>query len=402
MAYDAAHVATIIRVAEDFGIPPKLLLACAIAESGLNPISRRPTWKSDDARYWVDVSFGAFQQTTRWMPEYLKWCNDNFWISEQFPGSDVIERVSAPYYDLEFAARHAADNLADKWETYHDLERALAAYNWPAGLGAYYSNAHRDNYRRGLAEADTILANLPKEPPPVVKRALPLIRPTLQVESWDCSIATTTTALKLSGVPVTYEEVRGWMWGAGLVNPAVGLTDASLVRLTDGLYERWGVDAHILRYPTMESLAEHAGISPIILDGHRFGPAGHLITVYGINGDDLLVYNPAPGYMGVDNKLTPAQWDEFAPWTALRIELPLEGEVPDDEDDGMDGYVTPSVMDRFRVLLDEAEDVEGALQGMLAHCVDVALVEPDLEKRRATARLWADQFLGRRPVWDVQ
>ena len=44
--------------------------------------------------------------------------------------------------------------------------------------------------------------------------------------------------------------------------------------------------------------------------------------------------------------------------------------------------------------------VSNSLEEMLAHCVDVALVDPDENQRREAARLWAREFLDRRPTWD--
>jgi len=137
--------------ADAAGIPRLLLLACAVAESNLRADARRPADPSKDAAYWPDVSGGAWQQTVRYDPAYKG--------GSEYPGPDEVTRVLALQFDPVRSAKVAAENLAQKWAMYKpDMFKALCAYNWPGGGGRPYSPAHEQNYRRGLAEAERLLA----------------------------------------------------------------------------------------------------------------------------------------------------------------------------------------------------------------------------------------------------
>lgn len=134
------------------GIPTLLLVACGVAESNLNPAARRPSNPADDPRYWVDVSGGLFQQTVRWDPDYHG--------GAAYPGEAEIERVLALQYDPARSARIAAANLKPKWARYGpDMLATLCAYNAPALNGTPASPAVEANYRRGLAEAASLLGD---------------------------------------------------------------------------------------------------------------------------------------------------------------------------------------------------------------------------------------------------
>lgn len=138
--------------ADAAGIPRLLLLAAGIAESNLRADARRPTDPAKDATYWPDVSGGAWQQTVRYDPAYRG--------GSEYPGPEETERVLSLQYDPARSAKIAAENLAQKWGMYKpDPLKALHAYNWPAGGGRPYSAAHEQNYRRGLAEAERLLAD---------------------------------------------------------------------------------------------------------------------------------------------------------------------------------------------------------------------------------------------------
>lgn len=94
------------RVASEWGIPPALLLACAVAESNLRWDARRPADPARDAEYWPDVSGGVHQQTVRYDPEYRG--------GENYPGAQEVERILQLQYDVERSSHVAAANLKVK------------------------------------------------------------------------------------------------------------------------------------------------------------------------------------------------------------------------------------------------------------------------------------------------
>lgn len=105
------------RVADEYGIPRLLLLACGIAESKLTN-ARRPANPADDYRYWMppdpfDLGAGVWQQIVRYDPDYRG--------GDAWPGQQEIERVIALQMDVERSARVAAANLRQK------LQQAMAA-----------------------------------------------------------------------------------------------------------------------------------------------------------------------------------------------------------------------------------------------------------------------------------
>lgn len=146
--------------ADAAGIPRLLVLACGIAEGNLRWDARRPTDPSRDADYWPDVSVGVWQQTIRWAAEHLKAASKAGRDPAAFPGAGTIAAIGEAYLDAEYAAEVASAQLKAKWDGRADdagFLRAMYLYNWPAGGGKPFSAQHEANYKRGLAEAKTIL-----------------------------------------------------------------------------------------------------------------------------------------------------------------------------------------------------------------------------------------------------
>ena len=99
-------IASSNRVADEWGIPRLLLLACGVAESNLRWDARRPTDASQDAAFWPDVSGGVWQQTVRYDPDYSG--------GENYPGPSEVQRIMEKQYDVERSAHVAAANLKAK------------------------------------------------------------------------------------------------------------------------------------------------------------------------------------------------------------------------------------------------------------------------------------------------
>jgi hypothetical protein len=138
-------------IAEEFGIPARVLLGLGIAESNLRWNARRPVDPADDARYWPDVSGGVAQQTVRWSMEYAE-----AGYTSGVPSPAFIESVLQRYYDPRHSFRVAAPTIAHNLAKYGDALQSLNAYNLPSGNGW---SPNESNYRNGLLEADRRLSS---------------------------------------------------------------------------------------------------------------------------------------------------------------------------------------------------------------------------------------------------
>jgi murein DD-endopeptidase MepM/ murein hydrolase activator NlpD len=127
--------------AERHGIPPRLLLACAIAECGLDETCE-PQVTRGMARYfpWPDVSHGPCHQAVAFSP----------YGSRQNTAANIERHRQKFCGDLPYAFGVAAANLAGWWGKYApDGAECLGRYNWPArGL---QGNPNRGNIERAWA-----------------------------------------------------------------------------------------------------------------------------------------------------------------------------------------------------------------------------------------------------------
>jgi hypothetical protein len=130
-----------------------LLLACAIAESGLDPNARRPKDPAQDVAFWPDCSAGLHQRAIRWSEEYRM-----LGFNGEYPGAEVVEDLLELYRDPHHSSRVAAATLRGNLaKSGGDLLGSLALYNAPALNGGWKSETHRLNYTRALVEARRIL-----------------------------------------------------------------------------------------------------------------------------------------------------------------------------------------------------------------------------------------------------
>jgi hypothetical protein len=166
----------IVGAAGRYGLPPRLPLACAIAESGLDPGAERWGDRTAGARVaiaggdWLqleqilsdldsrgllaDISFGLGQQSAMWAPE-----NPQHLVSRE-----RLLELRELYFDPAHAVEVMCMNLVDKYRLAGREEfRALCRYNWPAGGGQPASSGVAAAYRRGLEQAHELLAVLEAE-----------------------------------------------------------------------------------------------------------------------------------------------------------------------------------------------------------------------------------------------
>lgn len=171
MPTQAEIVGIIIGAADRHGVPPKLAVACAVAESGLDERAERWGDRSKQAKDAIarddlqalagvmqkldarglraDISFGLGQQSWMFAPQ----------SSGSFTVANLLN-LRRIYFDSDLAAEQMCALLQGK---FHPQEadamfKALNRYNFPAGNGTPASPGVAANYRNGLAEADGLLA----------------------------------------------------------------------------------------------------------------------------------------------------------------------------------------------------------------------------------------------------
>jgi hypothetical protein len=307
-------IAVCKRVAEEQAIPPVLLIACAVAESDLGVNPRYPRYSANDSLEWPNVSVGIFHQTIRWAPEYRG--------GEDYPGAAEVERVEAFYTDTEHAATVAARQLRQYYSHARsggDVLKTLFLYNWPAGHGEPYSEAHRANYTRGLREAEQIVGR--NAPEPEFLQYDPDTPLLLQTNDWACSVFSATMALNSIGVRCTWDQVREWM--GGRVTPEWGLMDASGAGMVAMFQERGltaGYRGRSWENPvTLDEVKQRAGQQPVCIGGTALN---HWMFVRRVADDGGLVLgNPAPGWRGIGQELDPNEFDIWGPWSIVWIDL---------------------------------------------------------------------------------
>lgn len=309
-------------IADQWGIPRLLLLACGIAESNLRWNARRPTNPARDMQFWPDVSGGVWQQTVLYDPEYAG--------GSGYPGPGETERILHKQYDVTRAAHVAAGNLKGKWNGQSDDASLLAAmyqYNWPGGKGKPYTPEHAANYQRGLAEAKTILG----EPMPAVtyNQSAP---PIAQDDSWSCAPTSLRWALTSLGRAPGPTYIEDLLVRDGVVSKEQGLLDASGAQLAAWIgkkgpeyYGDLGFYGNNEPSVTFDGVAQEGtgpGVNghayPLLLGGRAWN---HWTGVVGYNPvtDLLLLANPSDGWMNVGQTMSRGDWSRLGPWSMVRV-----------------------------------------------------------------------------------
>lgn len=307
--------------ADAAGIPRLLLLACGIAEGSLNPDARRPLSAADDAAYWPDVSFGAWQQTVRWADEYNG--------GGTFPGEAEIERVGELYLDPLHAATVAAANLKGKYfpDEPDAIFRALCRYNFPGGHGQPASAPVAANYRNGVAQAQTMLGAAPvPAPTPQYNPDTPLI---LQTDDWSCWATSARMALESWGRRPTEGWIEGQLIADAIESTGQGLLDGSGAAGAAWLTRQYSdpaegtptITAHNASPVSFDDVKSVAGSTAVMLGGHSWGAEGHWTFVrrYEPATDSLELGNPAGVYAGISQVMSRQQFGQVAPCSMIVV-----------------------------------------------------------------------------------
>ena len=141
----------------------------------------------------------------------------------------------------------------------------------------------------------------------------------LQDYAWDCAAASTAWALSAAGLPYTEQEVIAGL-GPTRISPTYGLLDATGAGIVQWL-DSIGVAAEHVDVASFEDLEYAAGFQPMVCGGrawnHWTGVRMGGLAFDGVPRDFLLLANPAPGWMGIEQYMTRADVGSLGPFSAV-------------------------------------------------------------------------------------
>ncbi len=150
--------------------------------------------------------------------------------------------------------------------------------------------------------------------------------PVRQTDSWSCSVASAAWMLHSLGIEKSYAALETAMVQAGLVSAQDGLEVGSGGPLADWLGATFGVETDQIFPVSWHWLLTHAGTMPIMIGS---GSLYHWVAVRDTADQVLILANPAPGYKGVGDTMTEAEFNAWAPWACVWIAVE---EAEDDVD----------------------------------------------------------------------
>lgn len=155
----------------------------------------------------------------------------------------------------------------------------------------------------------------------------------IQNWDWDCSEESIRWCLYAYGRTPDDSWMESSMIAAGVVDPAVGCTDASgagLARWVNDEYGEYGYLASNAAPVSFDAVASEAAthVHPLAMGGAAFY---HWVGVRGYDPmmDRLLLANPAPGYKGCYQVMSRQQFEDLGPFNLVRVTHPeAEGGAP--------------------------------------------------------------------------
>ncbi len=180
----------------------------------------------------------------------------------------------------------------------------------------------------------------------------PTTPPVRQTDSWSCSVASAAWMLHSIGITESYAALEAAELAAGLVSAQDGLEVGSGGPLADWLGATFGVETDQIFPVSWDWLLAHAGTMPIAIGS---GSLYHWVAVADVVGESLLLANPAPGYKGVGDTMTEAEFDKWAPWACVWIAVEeAEDDVDCSEYINTLGYLQGDVATAIQDALDSA------------------------------------------------
>lgn len=141
----------------------------------------------------------------------------------------------------------------------------------------------------------------------------------LQDYPWDCSACSTAWAMRTVGYAVSEQDVITGL-GPSRISPTLGLLDASGAGLVSYLAEM-GISAANNSSASWDDVMAAAGYQPMVIGGRAWC---HWVAVRmgssAIARPDLellVLMNPAPGYLGVEQLLAPFDFEQLGPFSAV-------------------------------------------------------------------------------------
>jgi len=161
-----------------------------------------------------------------------------------------------------------------------------------------------------------------------------------QNDDWSCAPTSTRWALWAYGREPTEQFVESSMLSQGIVTQQYGLSDASGGQLAGWLRQEYGpaeyggYDASNDPSVTFQDVAAEAVElkHPLVMGGRAWC---HWTGVRGFDGTNLLLANPAVGWMGVTQRMNRDQFQYLGPFSLVRLTHPSEsgGAVPEPSPD---------------------------------------------------------------------
>lgn len=162
----------------------------------------------------------------------------------------------------------------------------------------------------------------PKEEAPPSRLHFDPSTPTeLQRQDFSCSIRSATWVLKSLHVDIDAGTLEDEMVPS-IVSRDLGLLDARGYGLAETfkrhLDPQWHGRIRVYESLTWDDMQWRATGGPMALGGRGWN---HWTAVRGINPDGSLnLANPAPGWKGIDQRLTRADWDRLGPWSGVLVD----------------------------------------------------------------------------------
>lgn len=223
-------------------------------------------------------------------------------------------------YDPPAALDYAAAWMAALHQQFGSWRLALAAYN--AGPGNVQQYGGVPPFPETQRYLTAILGDGWPEPAQEAPLMVfnPNTAPERQQQPWACSIRTATWMLRSLGVDIDAGRLQAVLV-PDYVTPELGLLQGDGSGLAAVLADQSGcTTGHA--WVSWDWLQAHAGTMPI---GIGSPSLYHWLAVRDVNPDGTLALaNPAPGYRGLYDTMTEAQFDQWAPWAGVWIEVPAE------------------------------------------------------------------------------